>query len=354
MTDLFTPLTVRDVTLRNRIAVSPMCQYSCDDGFATDWHLVHLGSRAVGGAGLVFAEATAVSAEGRISPQDLGIYHDAHIEPLRHVTEFIRGQGAAAGVQLAHAGRKASTSAPWMGGGPVSEADGGWSPIVAPSALAFSEGAQTPGALTPTEIAAVAEDFARAAQRSLDAGFDVIELHAAHGYLLHQFLSPLSNTRDDAYGGSFEGRTRIVREVVEAVRREWPERLPLFVRLSATDWTEGGWDAAQSVELARALKPLGVDLIDCSSGGNVPKASIPVGPGYQVRFAEQIRRESSLLTGAVGMITEPDQADSIIRSGQADIVLLARELLRDPYWPRRAGKELGHDIAAPKQYGRAW
>lgn len=354
MTDLFTPLTLRDITLRNRIAVSPMCQYSCDDGFATDWHLVHLGSRAVGGAGLVFAEATAVSAEGRISPQDLGIYHEAHVEMLRRITTFIHGQGAAAGVQLAHAGRKASTAPPWDGGGPVSEADGGWAPIVAPSALAFTDGYQMPHSLTPTEIAAVVEDFRTAARRSLDAGFKVIELHAAHGYLLHQFLSPLSNQRDDAYGGTFENRTRIVRETVEAVRREWPDRLPLFVRISATDWTDDGWDADQSIELARTLAPLGVDLIDCSSGGNVPHAHIPVAPGYQVQFAERIRRAAGVATGAVGLITEPAHADGIIRDGQADIVLLARELLRDPYWPRRAAKELGRELAAPKQYGRAW
>jgi len=351
---LFDPLTLRGITLRNRIAVSPMCEYSSTDGFPSDWHLVHLGSRAVGGAGLVLTEAAAVAAEGRISPQDLGIYRDEHIEPLRRITRFIEEQGAVAGIQLAHAGRKASTARPWEGKDAVPVENGGWRPVFGPSALAFDDGYVLPEALSVDGISQVVQDFAQAAKRAADAGFRVAELHAAHGYLLHEFLSPQSNQRTDQYGGSFENRTRIVRETVEAVRAVWPEQFPLFVRLSATDWTEGGWDIAQSVELARMLKPLGVDLIDTSTGGNVPRAKIPVGPGYQVQFAEQIKRDTGVLTGAVGLITDPRQADGIIREGKADLVLLARELLRDPYWPRRAAKELGAEIAAPVQYGRAW
>ena len=354
MPHLFDPLTLRGITLRNRIAVSPMCEYSSTDGFPSDWHLVHLGSRAVGGAGLVLTEAAAVAAEGRISPQDLGIYHDEHIEPLRRITRFIEEQGAVAGIQLAHAGRKASTARPWEGKDAVTVESGGWRPVFGPSALAFDDGYVLPEALSVDGISQVVQDFALAAKRAADAGFRVAELHAAHGYLLHEFLSPQSNQRTDQYGGSFENRTRIVRETVEAVRAVWPEQFPLFVRLSATDWTEGGWDIAQSVELTRMLKPLGVDLIDTSTGGNVPRAKIPVGPGYQVQFAEQIKRDTGVLTGAVGLITDPQQADGIIREGKADLVLLARELLRDPYWPRRAAKELGAEIAAPVQYGRAW
>ena len=354
MPHLFDPLTLRGITLRNRIAVSPMCEYSSTDGFPSDWHLVHLGSRAVGGAGLVLTEAAAVAAEGRISPQDLGIYRDEHIEPLRRITRFIEEQGAVAGIQLAHAGRKASTARPWEGKDAVTVESGGWRPVFGPSALAFDDGYVLPEALSVDGISQVVQDFAQAAKRAADAGFRVAELHAAHGYLLHEFLSPQSNQRTDRYGGSFENRTRIVRETVEAVRAVWPEQFPLFVRLSATDWTEGGWDIAQSVELTRMLKPLGVDLIDTSTGGNVPRAKIPVGPGYQVQFAEQIKRDTGVLTGAVGLITDPRQADGIIREGKADLVLLARELLRDPYWPRRAAKELGAEIAAPVQYGRAW
>ena len=354
MPHLFDPLTLRGITLRNRIAVSPMCEYSSTDGFPSDWHLVHLGSRAVGGAGLVLTEAAAVAAEGRISPQDLGIYHDEHIEPLRRITRFIEEQGAVAGIQLAHAGRKASTARPWEGKDAVTVESGGWRPVFGPSALVFDDGYVLPEALSVDGISQVVQDFAQAAKRAADAGFRVAELHAAHGYLLHEFLSPQSNQRTDQYGGSFENRTRIVRETVEAVRAVWPEQFPLFVRLSATDWTEGGWDIAQSVELTRMLKPLGVDLIDTSTGGNVPRAKIPVGPGYQVQFAEQIKRDTGVLTGAVGLITDPQQADGIIREGKADLVLLARELLRDPYWPRRAAKELGAEIAAPVQYGRAW
>jgi 2,4-dienoyl-CoA reductase-like NADH-dependent reductase (Old Yellow Enzyme family) len=338
----------------NRIAVSPMCQYSSGNGFANEWHFVHLGSRAVGGAGFVFTEAAAVEARGRISPQDLGIYHDAHVEPLQRITRFIHEHGAVAGIQLAHAGRKASTARPWEGGKSLSEAEGGWRPILAPSALPFDEEYPTPEALDEAGIREVVAAFGRAAERALEAGFQVIEIHAAHGYLLHEFLSPLSNHRADAYGGEFNNRTRALREVVTAIRQRWPERYPLFARLSVTDWVEGGWDIEQSIELARQLQPLGVDLIDCSSGGAAPGAKIPVGAGYQTEFAARIRREAGVLTGAVGMITAPAQADTILRTGQADLVLLARELLRDPYWPRRAARELHQEIPAPPQYARAW
>jgi 2,4-dienoyl-CoA reductase-like NADH-dependent reductase (Old Yellow Enzyme family) len=350
---LFDELKIRDVRLASRIAVSPMCQYSCEDGFATEWHLVHLGSRAVGGAALVIAEATAVLPEARISPQDLGIWSEAHIEPLARITKFIHCQGTVAGIQLAHAGRKASTARPWEGGGKLTEQEGGWSDVVAPSAIPFAPNYPLPTAATIERIAAIADAFGKAAQRALDAGFRVLEIHSAHGYFLHEFLSPLSNHRADLYGGSFENRTRIVREVVAKVRRFWPERLPLFIRISSTDWVEGGWDIEQAVELARSLRPLGVDLVDCSSGGNVADAKIPIGPGYQVAFAERIRRDAGILTGAVGMITEPHQADEIIRRGHADIVLLAREMLRDPYWPLHAAAELGNAISWPAQYLRA-
>jgi 2,4-dienoyl-CoA reductase-like NADH-dependent reductase (Old Yellow Enzyme family) len=347
---LFTPFVQRSLTLRNRIAVSPMCQYSASDGMPDDWHLVHLGSRAVGGAALVIAEATGVSAEGRISAQDVGLWNDAQRDAWRPIVRFIEAQGAVAGVQLAHAGRKASSKRPWDGGGALEE--GGWT-TVAPSAIPFDAGWHTPVALDEAGLRKVVEDFRAAAQRALDAGFRLVEIHAAHGYLLHQFLSPLSNRRVDAYGGSFENRTRIVREVVEAVRREWPDELPLFVRFSATDWVEGGWDDDQSVELARMLKPLGVDLIDCSSGGIVPGVRIPLGPGYQVHFAGRIRREAGIATAAVGLITTAQHADELVRGGQADIVLLARQLLRDPYWPLHAAKELGVKLAWPVQYQRA-
>lgn len=355
MTDhLFTPLSIRDITLRNRIAVSPMCQYSSEDGFANDWHLVHLGSRAVGGAGLVFTEAAAVEARGRISPQDLGIYKDEHIEFLRRITDFIHEQGAVAGIQLAHAGRKAGTKRPWEGGKPLSEEEGGWRPIVSASAEAFAEGYAVPEELTEADIQEIVRAFGVAAQRSVEAGFRVAEIHGAHGYLLHSFYSPLSNHRTDSYGGSFENRTRIVREVADEVRRVWPEGYPIFLRISSSDWVEGGWDIAQSVGLARQVKEFGVDVIDCSSGGNVATATIPIGTGYQTPFAECIRREADILTGAVGLITSPAQADHIVRTGQADLVLLARELLRDPYWPRRAARELRQEITGPPQYGRAW
>lgn len=350
---LFDELKIRDVRLVNRIVVSPMCQYSCEDGLANDWHLVHLGSRAVGGAALVIAEATAVLSEARISPQDLGIWSEAHIEPLSRITKFIHDQGSVAGIQIAHAGRKASTARPWDGTGKLAEHQGGWTDIVAPSAIPFAPNYPMPSAVTTERISAIVDAFGKAAQRALDAGFRLLEIHSAHGYFLHEFLSPLSNHRSDLYGGSFENRTRIVREVVAKVRRYWPERLPLFIRISSTDWVEGGWEIEHAVELARSLSTLGVDLVDCSSGGNVADAKIPMGPGYQVAFAERIRRDAGILTGAVGMITEVPQADEIIRRGQADLVLLAREMLRDPYWPLHAAAQLGKSISWPAQYLRA-
>lgn len=350
MPSLFTPLVLAGLELTNRIVVSPMCEYSSDDGLANDWHLVHLGSRAVGGAGLVMTEAAAVTAAGRISPQDLGIWHDRHVEPLARIAHFIRGQRRASGMQLAHAGRKGSTRRPWEGHGAVET--GGWVPA-GPTDQPFAPGYPTPQALTLPEIAEVIAAFAAAATRARAAGFDVVEVHAAHGYLLHEFLSPLSNTRDDRYGGSFDNRVRLCLEVVDAVRAVWPERLPVWVRISASDWVEGGWDIEQSVALARLLAARGVNLIDCSSGGNVPKAAIPVAPGYQVPFAARIRREAGVATGAVGLITEAAQAEQIIASGEADCVLLARELLRDPYWPLHAAAALGHAIDWPAQYLRA-
>lgn len=349
---LLDPLAIRGVTLRNRIVVSPMCQYSSIDGAANDWHVVHLGTRAVGGAGLVFTEATAVSDTGRISPQDLGVWADRHVEGLASVVRVIQAQGALAGIQLAHAGRKASVARPWEGGQQLGLDAGGWE-TVAPSAVPFKAGERTPAALTPGGIRAVVQDFEAAAVRARAAGFEVLEIHAAHGYLINEFLSPLSNHRTDAYGGSFENRTRLLREIVAAVRGSWPSSLPLFVRISATDWAEGGWDITQSIELARQLAALGVDLIDCSAGGLVPGVKIPLGPGYQVEFAARIRREAGVLTGAVGLITDPAQANAIIASGEADVVLLARQLLREPYWPLRAAKELGGVLAWPPQYLRA-
>lgn len=350
---LFEPLTIRGTTFRNRVVVSPMCQYSSTDGFATDWHLVHLGSRAVGGAGLVIAEATSVVPEGRISPYDLGIWKDEHVEMLARVTDVIRQHGAVAGIQLAHAGRKASTARPWEGGRQIPESAGGWRPV-APSPIPFHASDGPPVALTRDGIEQVIVAFAAAARRALRAGFQVVEVHAAHGYLLHEFLSPLSNRRDDDYGGSLENRTRLVREVVRAVRAEWPAALPVFVRISATDWVEGGWDTDQSVELARQLKPLGVDLVDCSSGGLVPGVKIPDAPGYQVPFAARIRREAGVLTGAVGRITRPEQANAIVATGEADMVLLAREMLRDPYWALHAARALGAPAHWPIQYHRAF
>jgi 2,4-dienoyl-CoA reductase-like NADH-dependent reductase (Old Yellow Enzyme family) len=350
---LFDPLSIRDLELANRVFVSPMCEYSSTDGYANDWHFVHLGSRAVGGAGLVFTEATAVAPEGRISPRDLGVWSDDHVEPLARIVRFIHEQGSVAGMQLAHAGRKASTYPPGEGQGAIPESAGGWPKVVAPSALPFAAHYPMPQALTSEGIQEVVAAFAAAARRACAAGFRVIEIHAAHGYLIHEFLSPLSNERQDSYGGTFENRTRLLREIVAAVRSSWPARAPLFVRISATDWVDGGWDVRQSVELARALRELGVDLIDCSSGGNLPHAKIPVGPGYQTPFAEQIRREAEIMTGSVGMITSPVQAEHVIGTGQADAVIIARELLRDPYWPLRAARELGQSIAWPGQYLRA-
>ena len=351
---LFSPLTLRGTTLRNRIGVSPMCQYSSTDGLADEWHLVHLGSRAVGGAGLVMTEATAVEARGRISPQDLGLWKDEQIEPLARVTRFLRAQGAVAGIQLAHAGRKASTARPWEGGKPLAP-PAGWSPIVAPSAVAFDDGYQTPAALAEGEIASVIEAFARAAARAGQAGFDVVEIHAAHGYLIHQFLSPISNRRNDAWGGVFEGRVRLLLEIVRAIRRVWADERPLLVRLSTTDWLGAdGWTVEDSIALGRRLREEGVDLVDCSSGGNTPHAKIDAGPGYQVGNAARIRAEAGIATGAIGFITAAAQAEHILRTGQADMVFLAREMLRDPYWPLRAARELGAKVPVPAQYERAW
>jgi 2,4-dienoyl-CoA reductase-like NADH-dependent reductase (Old Yellow Enzyme family) len=351
MPHLFDPLPLRGITLPHRIIVSPMCEYSSIDGFATDWHLVHLGSRAVGGAALVLTEATAVTPEGRISPDDLGIWSEAHLDMLGRIVAFLHGQGSAAGVQLAHAGRKASTRVPWRGEGAAAIDEGGW-PAVGPGPEPFAPGYPVPRPLDRAAIAGIVAAFAEAAERADRAGFDVLEIHAAHGYLLHEFLSPLVNRRTDAYGGSFENRIRLCLEVVDAVRRVWPDRLPVLLRISASDWAEGGWDIEQSVELARAVGQRGVDLVDCSSGGAV-RASIPAGPGYQVLFAERIRREASIATGAVGLITAPAQADQIVRTGQADCVLLARELLRDPYWPVHAASALGLAYSWPVQYLRA-
>ncbi|HEY4442370.1 MAG TPA: NADH:flavin oxidoreductase/NADH oxidase [Candidatus Elarobacter sp.] len=353
MSALFSPLTLRGVTLRNRVVVSPMCEYSSSDGFANDWHLVHLGSRAVGGAGLVLTEAAAVTADGRISPQDLGIWKDEQVEMLARIARFANEQGAAFGLQLAHAGRKASTLRPWDGHGAVTGPDA-WTPV-APTAEPFDPTYPTPRALDEAGIAAVIHAFAEAAERTRAAGGTVVEIHAAHGYLLHEFYSPLINTRTDRWGGSFENRTRLVREVARAVRNVWPERFPLFMRISATDWLPGGWDIEQSVELARLVKEDGVDLIDASSGGGTPVApgTIPVGPLYQTPFAERIRRDAEIATGAVGMITEPADAEEIVAGGKADLVIIARELLRDPYWPLFAARALGAEVAWPPQYQRA-
>ncbi|HET9840266.1 MAG TPA: NADH:flavin oxidoreductase/NADH oxidase [Candidatus Angelobacter sp.] len=353
MAHLFEPLKMRSIELAHRIVVSPMCQYSSEDGFANDWHFVHLGSRAVGRAAAVITEATAVTADGRISPQDLGIWKDDHVEPLRRIFSFVAAHGSIPGMQLAHAGRKASTNQPWNGGKPISPAEGGWTPIFAPSSLPFAEAYQTPRALSVAEITEIVRAFAAAAQRAEAAGAKLIELHGAHGYLVHSFLSPLSNRRTDHYGGSFENRIRFACEIVAAVRKVWPEKYPLWVRISATDWVEGGWTVEESIELARLLKPMGVDLFDCSSGGNVAGVRIPVGPGYQVAFAEQVRRGAGVMTGAVGMITDPAQADQIVRGGQADVVILARQFLREPYWPLLAADALGQEIKWPVQYERA-
>jgi 2,4-dienoyl-CoA reductase-like NADH-dependent reductase (Old Yellow Enzyme family) len=350
---LFSPLRLAGVTFPNRIFVSPMCQYSSEDGFSNDWHLVHLGSRAVGGAALVLTEASAVLAEGRISPQDLGLWKDDHIAGLRRIVEFLHAQGARAGVQLAHAGRKASMTRPWAGERYLPPSEGGWREVMAPSAVPFAENYGRPIELDLAGIEIITRAFAKATRRAIEAGFDVVELHGAHGYLLHEFLSPLSNRRTDQYGGSFENRIRLMVEVVDAIRAEWPVELPLLVRISATDWTEGGWDVDQSVALAKVLKEHKVDLVDVSSGGMAPRLVMPIGPGYQTAFAERIRREAHIATGAVGMITDAAQAEHILRTGQADLVLLARELLREPYWPLQAAKELGDATSWPAQYLRA-
>lgn len=355
--NLFDPLTQRSLTLRNRLVISPMCQYSATDGLPDDWHLVHLGSRAVGGAAAVIAEATAVSAQGRISPGDTGLWNDAQQEAWRPIAGFIKAHGAVAGVQLAHAGRKASARRPWEGNGPLSMGQGEWV-AVAPSALPFDTGWPAPQVLDIAGIHALVDDFRAAARRALAAGFELVELHAAHGYLLHQFLSPLSNLRTDDYGGSFDNRSRLVRDVISAVREVWPSRLPLWLRLSATDWAPAdgprGWDIEQSVELAQQAKALGVDLVDVSSGGLLPHAKVPAQPGYQVPFATRIRAEAGVATGAVGLITTAEQAAQIVASGEADVVLMARESLRDPYFPLRAAQELGAHVAVPLQYQRAW
>ena len=352
MSRLFSLLQLRTVTFRNRIFVSPMCQYSSRDGYPSDWHLVHLGSRAVGGAGLVMVEATAVSPEGRISPDDSGIWSDAHAEAFAPIARFIREQGAAAGIQLAHAGRKASTDRPWQGGGPLGPDQRGWQPI-APSPLPFAHDYPVPREATATDLEAVRSQFEAAARRARAAGFQVIEVHLAHGYLLHEFLSPLSNLRKDEYGGGLENRMRFPLSITRAVRDIWPQDLPVFVRISATDWAEEGWDLEQSVELCRRLKEQGIDLIDCSSGGLVPDAVIPAGPGFQTPFAASIRKEAGIATGTVGFITDPAQAEQIVATGLADAVFLARAMLRNPYWPLDAAKALKVDIPWPVQYLRA-
>lgn len=350
---LFEKYKLREIEFRNRIWVSPMCQYSSEDGLPTDWHFVHLGSRAVGGAGLVIQEATAVSPEGRISPSDAGIWSDAHAESYKKIAAFIKGQGAVAGIQLAHAGRKASTGEPWNGGKKVDVKDGGWE-TVAPSAIAFSNDYPMPREMTLSDIEKVTNDFVAAAKRAVEAGFEVIEIHAAHGYLFHEFLSPISNKRTDEYGGSLENRMRFPLSVAGKVRETLPENLPVFVRISATDWTDGGWDLEQSIALCKELKNIGIDLIDVSTGGNVSDARIPVAPNYQVPFAKEIREKAGIATAAVGLITQAKQAEEILQNAQADAILMAREFLRDPYFPFTAAKELGAEIDyVPKQYGRA-
>ena len=349
---LFSTLQIKSISLKNRIAISPMCQYSSEDGFANDWHLVHLGSRASGGAGLIIQEATAVSPEGRISPEDVGIWKDEHIEKLQEITRFIKSQNAVAGIQLAHAGRKASSASPWNGGRKVAVENGGWA-TVAPSAIGLHENDMAPFALDKTGIQKVISDFKAATKRAVQAGYQLLEIHAAHGYLLHQFMSPLSNLRTDEYGRSFENRIRLTMEVLEAVQSEWPKDLPLFVRISATDWADGGWNIEESIQLSKILKEKGVDLIDVSSGGAVSHQQIPLGPNYQVPFAEQIKKETGILTGAVGLITKSDQAEEILASGKADLVLFARESLRNPNLGLTFAQELNADVPWPKQYERA-
>lgn len=352
MSKLLSPLTIKEITFRNRIAISPMCMYSAIDGFANDWHLVHLGSRATGGAGLIIQEATAVSAEGRISPGDLGLYKEEHIEILQRITNFIHQHGAIAGVQLAHAGRKASCARAWDGGKQLKKNNGGWT-TVAPSAIPFYPDDEAPQALNKEGIEKIVSDFRIAAQRALKAGYKVIDIHAAHGYLVHQFLSPISNHRTDGYGGSFENRIHLLLEIVEAIQTVWPSNLPLFVRLSATDWAEGGWNIDETVKLASILKLKGVDLIDTSSGGMVHNAKVSVGPGYMVPFAEQIKNETGILTGTVGLITQAQQAEDILQKEQADFILIARESLRNPNFPLYAAKILGDEVEWPVQYLRA-
>ncbi len=353
MSKLFSSLKIRNIEIKNRIVVSPMCQYSSIDGNPTDWHLVHLGSRAVGGAGLIFTEATAVSPEGRISPDDAGIWNDKQANAYKRITSFIKSQNSIPGIQLAHAGRKASTFSPWKGNGKVEIENGGWQTL-APSAIPFAENYPDPKEMSESDIKLVIDQFIQAAKRSIEAGFEIIELHMAHGYLVHEFLSPLSNHRKDKFGGSLENRCRFSIEMTKAVRKIIPDSMPLFVRISSTDWIEGGWDIEQSVQLAKWLKDAGADLIDCSSGGNVSRAQIPIAPGYQIPFSQRIKHEAKILTGGVGLITTAEQAEQIIGSGQADLVLLAREMLRDPYWALHAAKKLNVDMTDfPKQYLRA-
>jgi 2,4-dienoyl-CoA reductase-like NADH-dependent reductase (Old Yellow Enzyme family) len=352
MTQLFTPIQFRDLQIKNRIFVSPMCQYSAVDGVAQPWHLVHLGSRAVGGAGLVMAEATSVSAQGRISPADLGIWSELHADALKPVVDFLQSQGAVSAVQLAHAGRKAATAVPWEGKGALTLDHGGW-PIVAPSAIAYHDGYQTPHEMSQADLEKIKSEFETACELSMRAGFQVIEIHMAHGYLLHEFLSPLTNTRTDQYGGSLENRMRFPLEIAESLRRIWPAHLPVFVRISATDWADGGWNAEESVVFCKALRKVGIDLIDVSTGGLVAHQKIEVKPLYQVPFAEKIRKEAQMATGAVGLITDPFDAEKILQQGQADVIIMAREFLRDPYWPLHAAKKLGASVKWPVQYERA-
>jgi 2,4-dienoyl-CoA reductase-like NADH-dependent reductase (Old Yellow Enzyme family) len=351
MSTLFSTFKLRDIEFRNRVFVSPMCQYSCDNGIPGAWHMTHLGSRAAGGAGLVMAEATAVSPEGRISPGDTGIWSSDHVDAFRPIASFVKSQGAVPAIQIAHAGRKASTAIPWRGGHPLNNKEGSWQTF-GPSPLPFADGYPTPIELSARDLKSVSQSFADAAARSVDAGFEVVEIHMAHGYLLHSFLSPLSNHRTDAYGGDFTARAKFPLQVAEAVRRQVPASLPVFVRISATDWAPGGWDLEQSIQFSRLLKGIGVDLVDCSSGGLVPNAKIPVGPGFQVPFAESIRSETGIATGAVGMITAAEQAEEIVASGKADVVFLARAMIRDPYWALHAAKALGVDVPWPPQYTR--
>jgi 2,4-dienoyl-CoA reductase-like NADH-dependent reductase (Old Yellow Enzyme family) len=352
MAKLFSSLTIKSITLKNRIAISPMCQYSAEDGYANDWHLVHLGSRAVGGAGLIISEACAVLPEGRITANDLGIWKDDHIQNLKRITSFIETQGAVPAIQLAHAGRKASCSQPWNGGTLVKVEDGGWD-TVAPSAIAFNEQYSLPHALSIDGIEDVIDAFGAAANRAHQAGFKIIEIHAAHGYLLHEFFSPKSNLRTDEYGGSFENRIRIICAIIKSVQKNWPDNLPIFVRISATDWVDGGWSIQESIELSKILKELGVDLIDCSSGGNISHVKIPLSPGYQVPFSQKIKANSGILTGAVGLITDALQAENILLNQEADLVLIARESLRNPYFPLSAAHALNEQIDWPLQYDRA-